>query len=61
MNTKTLRELRNITFHKGIRDYSKLKKADLVALLEQLSEEMPTPQTPHENVPRWIRETLEHF
>ena len=43
-NTKTLRELRSIAKDKGLRGYYKLKKADLVALLlEQPSEEMPTP------------------
>ena len=62
MNTKTLCELRSIALHKGLHGYSELKKADLVALLEQSSEEMSTPQTPapHENVPRWIREITEH-
>ena len=44
MNTKTVRELRSIALHKGLRGYYKLKKADLLALLsEQSSEEMPTP------------------
>ena len=44
MNAKTVRELRNIDLHKGLRGYYKLKKADLLALLlEQSSEEMPTP------------------
>ena len=44
MNTKTVRELRSIAKDKGLHGYYKLKKADLVALLlEQSSEEMPTP------------------
>ena len=44
MNTKTVRELRSIPLHKGLRGYYKLKKADVLALLlEQSSEEMPTP------------------
>ena len=46
MNTKTVRELRSIAKYKGLHGYHKLKKADLVALLlEQSSEEMPTPPT----------------
>ena len=45
MNTKTVRELRSITKDKGFHGCCKLKKADLVAfLLEQSSEEMPTPE-----------------
>ena len=61
MNTKTIRELRSIALHKRLRGYSKLKKADLLALLlEQSFGEMPTPP-PHENVPRWIREVPEHL
>ena len=51
MNTKTLRELRGIAMYKGLHGYYKLEKADLVALLEQSDEEMPTPP-PHENIPR---------
>ena len=44
MNTKTVRELRSIAKDKGIRGFYKLKKDDLLALLlEQSSEEMPTP------------------
>ena len=44
MNTKTVRELRSIAMDKGLHGYYKLKKADLLAsLLEQLSEEMPSP------------------
>ena len=44
MNTKTVLELRSIALHKGLHGYYKLKKADLLALLlEQSSEEMPTP------------------
>ena len=44
MNTKTVRELRSIAKDKGFHGCCKLKKADLVAfLLEQSSEEMPTP------------------
>ena len=44
INTKTVRELRSIAKDKGLHGYYKLKKADLVALLlEQSSEEMPTP------------------
>ena len=60
MNTKTLCELRSIAIYKGLHGYYKLKKADLVALLEQSGEEMSKPP-PHENVPRWIREASEHF
>ena len=61
MNTKTIRELRSIALHKGLRGYYKLKKADLVALLEKSSEEMPKPAPPRENVPLWIREVAEHL
>ena len=44
MNTRTVRELRSIAKDKGLRGYYKLKKADLVALLlEQSNEEIPTP------------------
>ena len=44
MNTKTVRELRSIAKDKGLRGFYKLKKDDLLALLlEQSSEEMPTP------------------
>ena len=44
MNTKTVRELRNIASSKGLRGYYKLKKSDLVALLlEQSAAEMPMP------------------
>ena len=44
MNTKTVRELRSIALHKGLRGYYKLMKADLVALLlEKSSKEMPKP------------------
>ena len=44
MNTKTIRELRSIAKDKGLRGFCKLKKAGLLALLlEQSSEEMPTP------------------
>ena len=44
MNTKTVRDLRSIAMDKGLHGYYKLKKADLLAsLLEQLSEEMPSP------------------
>ena len=44
MNSKTVRELRNIAKDKGLPGYYRLKKADLLALLlEQSSEEMPTP------------------
>ena len=43
MNTKTVPELKSIAKNKGLRDFYKLKKADLlVLLLEQSSEEMPT-------------------
>ena len=46
MNTKTVREMRSIAKDKGLHGFYKLKKADLVALLlEQSSEEMPTPPT----------------
>ena len=44
MNTKTVNELRSIAKDKGLHGYYKLKKADLVALLlEQSNEEMSTP------------------
>ena len=44
MNTKIVRELKSIAKDKGLRGYYKLKKADIVALLlEQPTEEMPTP------------------
>ena len=43
MNTKTILELRSIAMYKGLHGYYKLNKADLVALLEQSAEEMPTP------------------
>ena len=43
MNTKTIRELRSIDKDKDLHGYYRLKKADLVALLEQSSEETPTP------------------
>ena len=44
MNSKTIRELRSIAKDKGLHGYYKLKKADLLALLlEQSTEEMPTP------------------
>ena len=44
LNTKTIRELRSIAKDKGLHGFQKLKKADLLTLLlEQLSEEMPTP------------------
>ena len=44
MNTKTVRELRSIVKDKSLRSFYKLKKADLLALLlEQSSEEIPTP------------------
>ena len=44
LNTKTIRELRSIAKDKGLHGFHKLKKADLLTLLlEQLSEEMPTP------------------
>ena len=44
MNSKTVRELRSIAKDKGLRDYHKLKKDDLVVLLlEESAEEMPTP------------------
>ena len=50
MNAKTIRELRSIAKDKGLRGFYKLKKADLlVLLLEQSSEEMPTPP-PRANV-----------
>ena len=43
MNTKTVPELKSIAKNKGLHDFYKLKKADLlVLLLEQSSEEMPT-------------------
>ena len=62
MNITTKSELRSIALHKGLRGYYKFKKADLVdLLLEKSYEEMPTPAPPHENVPRWIRETPEHL
>ena len=44
MNTKAARALRSIARNKGLHGYYKPKTADLVALLlEQSSEEMPTP------------------
>ena len=44
MYTKTVHELKSIAI-KGLRGFYKLKKADLLPLLlEQLSEEIPTPQ-----------------
>ena len=44
MNTKTVNELRSIAKDKSLHGYCKLKKADLVALLlEQSNEEMSTP------------------
>ena len=44
MNAKTVRELRSIAKDKGLRGFYKIKKADLLALLlEQSSEEVPTP------------------
>ena len=44
MNTKIIRELRSIAKDKSLRGFYKLKKADLLSLLlEQSSEEMPTP------------------
>ena len=44
MNTKIVRELRSISKNKALCGFYKLKKADLFALLlEQSSEEMPTP------------------
>ena len=43
MNTKTIRELRSIDKDKDLHGYYRLKKADLVALLEQSSEETPAP------------------
>ena len=43
MNTKTVPELKSIAQNKGLRDFYKFEKADLLALLlEQSSEEMPT-------------------
>ena len=43
MNTKTVREQRNIGRDKGFCGYYRLKKDDLVALLlKQSAEEMPT-------------------
>ena len=46
MNTKTIRELRSIAKDKDLHGFYKLKKADLLALLlEQSSEEMPTPSS----------------
>ena len=44
MDTKTINELRSFARDKGLRGYYKLKKADLIVLLlEQSTEEMPTP------------------
>ena len=43
MNTKTIRELRSIANDKGLHDHYKPKETDLVVLLEQSSEEIPTP------------------
>ena len=60
MNTKTLRELKSIALCKGLCGYCNLNKADLVALLEKSSEEMPAPP-PHGNVSAWIREISDHL
>ena len=44
MNSKIVRALRSIAKDKGLHGFYRLKKADFVALLlEQSSEEMPTP------------------
>ena len=43
MNTKAIPELRSIANDKGLHDHYKPKETDLVVLLEQSSEEMPTP------------------
>ena len=44
MNTKTIRELRSIAKGKGLCGFYKLQKADLLALLLEVSaEKMPTP------------------
>ena len=54
MNTKTVRELRNIAKDKGLRGYYKLKKDDLVALLlEESAEEMTTPPPRVRGKERW--------
>ena len=44
MNSKTVRELRNIAKDKGLRGCYKLRKDEVIALLlEKLAEEMPIP------------------
>ena len=54
MNSKTTRELRNISKDKGLRGYYKLKKDDLVALLlEESAEEMTTPPPRVRGKERW--------
>ena len=65
-NTKTVRELRSIGKHKDLRGYYKLKKADLVAvLLEQSTEEMPTPPPrssitrPHDSAKKTLKSDVE--
>ena len=65
-NTKTVRELRSIGKDKDLRDYYKLKKADLVAvLLEQSTEEMPTPPPrnsitgPHDSAKKTLKGDVE--
>ena len=65
-NTKTVRELRSIGKDKDLRDYYKLKKADLVAvLLEQSTEEMPMPPPrssitgPHDSAKKTLKGDVE--
>ena len=44
INTKTIHELKSIAKYKDLHGFYKLKKAEVLALLlEQSSEEMPTP------------------
>ena len=66
MNSKSIRELRSIATDKGLRGYYKLKKADLIALLlEQSTEEMPTPPPrgsmtgPHDNAKKILKGDVE--
>ena len=66
INTKTERQLRSITEDKGLRGYYKLKKVDLVtSLLEQSTEEMPTPPPrssmsgPHDSAKKTLKGDVE--
>ena len=66
MNTKSVIEMRSFAKDKDLRGYYKLKKADLVALLlEQSTEEMPTPPPrssipgPHESAKKTLKGDVE--